>query len=231
MPETNYRKTNTSVMKKQMILWVLPLCVIGQQCAPVFSDMQGARMVGKGNKEVTPFFTSTGAKIEGDAGRLQNHLGTHLSFGLAERWEMRTRLEYTWNAIDFGDDDGEPVGLLVLGAGPKVSLLKDRIAASLPAMLALSGEGVFLQSLQPTLLFTVPVIRDIVDFNSSVKYVLMPLDGVWGMPAVNVGLSIGNPKGITLRTEYGWMFYTVEAGHYNQFSVGLGLPLNRKKKM
>ena len=63
-------------------LWVIPALVAIQGCAPMFSD---ARMVGRGQTEVTASLTPTGASVMGDSRYLMNDYRIQAMRGIGER--------------------------------------------------------------------------------------------------------------------------------------------------
>ena len=51
------------------VVWLVPALVMAQGCAPMFSD---ARLVGRGQTELTASLTPTGASVMGDSRHLMN---------------------------------------------------------------------------------------------------------------------------------------------------------------
>ena len=139
---------------KTLLFLMIFMVFVSFSCAPVFSDLQSAKLVGKGNFETTPNFTTTSWTANGETDHIQNHFGFQLGYGLSNRVDLRARYEFIG-----GDKDVADVKLNVFGIGPKISLLKDRIAAYVPIGFAFGGdvEGIDEIELQPTLLFTIPV--------------------------------------------------------------------------
>ena len=196
---------------KAILLSMIIVLVLTYSCAPVFSDIQSARLVGKGNFEATPNFTTTSQTFEGESDHIQNHYGLQLGYGLSKRIDLRARYEYIGLDSDGGSTN-------VFGIGPKVSLLKDRIAAYLPVGFAFGGdvEGIDEVEVQPTLLFTIPVGKNI-EINPSVKGII---SNEFYM-AFNLGLGLStNPNKYVIRPEYGILLNPGESGRYGQFSIG-----------
>jgi len=180
-------------------------------CAPVFSDMQSAKLAGKGNFEATPGFTTNSLTEEGETEHIQDHFGFQVGYGLSNRFDLRARYEHVRVADDGGNTN-------VFGIGPKLSLLTDRIAAYIPVGFAFGGDvdGIEELEVQPTLLFTVPVGKYI-EINPSLKGIIG--DDFYGV--FNLGLGISSNLGkYAIRPEYGLLFNTGENGHYSQFSIG-----------
>ena len=205
---------------KTLLFLMIFMVFVSFSCAPVFSDLQSAKLVGKGNFETTPNFTTTSWTANGETDHIQNHFGFQLGYGLSNRVDLRARYEFIG-----GDKDVADVKLNVFGIGPKISLLKDRIAAYVPIGFAFGGdvEGIDEIELQPTLLFTIPVGEN-VEINPSVKGII----GGEFYYAVNLGLGLSSDlKKYVIRPEYGLFFNPGESGHYGQFSVGATIYLFR----
>lgn len=117
----------------RLLLVSIGIIVFLQSCAPVFSELQSARTVGKNNFEETPsastVFYSLGEGLES----VQRHFGLQGAYGLWSRVDLRIRYEY----ISLPRDDG---GIGVIGIGSKFSLVEDKIAFHLPIGKAI-GEG------------------------------------------------------------------------------------------
>jgi hypothetical protein len=180
-------------------------------CAPVFSSLQSAKLIGKGNVEVAPHFTSTSAIGEGESEHVQNHFGFQLGYGLSNHIDIITRYENI--AGSMGN-----ISANVFGIGPKVSLIKDRMAAYVPVGFAFGGDlgGVSEFEVQPTLLFTMPVGK-YVEINPSAKGII----GDDFYYAVNLGLGLSTDfTKYVIRPEYGMLFNPGESGHFGQFSIG-----------
>ncbi len=131
-------------------LWCLLIGFSG--CAPGFSEMQSAKLVGKGNIEATPSFSTVSFLEDGESDQMQKHVGVQAAYGVAEGFDLRSRIEYIWN------DD---INATVIGVGPKFSIWKDHIAGYVPLGFAF-GEDIETSEtwqLHPTMLFTVPYTR------------------------------------------------------------------------
>ena len=172
-------------------------------CAPVFSDLQSAKLVGRDQVEVTPGYT--GVFSEGE--HVQDEFGLQFATGLADRVDLRVRYTHV-------------EGVNVVGLGPKVSLLKDRIAVAVPVGFAFGSDVQSSKTWQihPTLLLTAPVDRH-VELNVSGK-VLVPFSDSDTTVAFNVGLGLGNLERWAIRPEFGMLFDPGQSGHYTQFSIG-----------
>jgi hypothetical protein len=70
-----------------------------------------------------------------------------------------------------------------------------------------------------------------VDFNPSLKYLVMLCKGCQNAMAVNAGFAFSSDlTKWSIRPEYGLMFNPNEKGHYNHFSIGLSLNISNLSK-
>jgi hypothetical protein len=187
-------------------------------CAPVFSDLQSARLVGPGRVEVTPGFSTVSFSDEGDSEHVQNHAGIQVATGVHEKVDLRVRYE----RVKVEDSPG----VNVVGFGPKIQPVRDHGAAYVPGGFAFGGgiDSAETWSVHPTLLLTGQV-QSSVELNGSVKY-LVPLREEAGdnLLAFNVGLGLGPARGRwAIRPEFGMLFNPGESGHFTQFSVGFSI--------
>lgn len=195
-----------------------------QSCiAPVFSDLQSARLVGKKNVELTPSYSTVGFNEDGESEGIQNHIGAQMAVGLSDKVDLRVRFEHVWLK---NDDEGYDEQ--ILGLGPKISLVKDRVAAYLPVGAALSDFSTF--QFHPTILFTVPVVSNQIDFNPSAKYLISFCEDCDNFLALNLGMALSNDLNKwAFRTEYGFLFTPDESGSYRQFSFGFSYTFHKKE--
>ena len=187
-------------------------------CAPVFSELQSAKLVGKGRVEVTPGFSSVLLAGDGDSEHLLDHAGVQLAAGVHDRVDLRVRYERVWV------EDG--AGINVLGFGPKIRLFEGWAAAYVPVGFAFGGDVDSGKTWQvhPTLLLT-GQLHPSVELNWSAKY-LVTLHEEAGddLLAFNVGFGLGPADGRwTIRPEYGLAFDPGEDGHFDQFSIGVSV--------
>ena len=197
-----------------MILAAALLLSVG--CAP-FSELQDARVVGKGRVEVTPGVGVVDWVDENESTDAYDDVGIQVAWGVGETTDLRMRLERL--SIDGGSSYN------VFGIGPKMALTPDRTALYLPVGLAFGeniGDEWETVQFHPTLLATFPLGRG-VDLNPSVKG-LIPVTAEDGnaLMAVNIGLGLStDPERWILRPEIGYLFDPGEDGHYRHFSLGL----------
>jgi hypothetical protein len=197
---------------------VLAASLAPAACAPVFSDLQSARMLPPGAVEVTPGLGTTWVRSSdgGDGGRVQDQLGAQVGYGLARAVELRARYE----RVRVGDEGG----VNVVALGSKVALVHDRLAFYVPFAIAFDSSAASPAFVaQPALLATFDAAR-FVEVSPSVKYTvpINDADGFRGL-ALTLGLGIG-PRGAAwkVRPEAGVFFGRDDATWY-QASVGLSL--------
>jgi hypothetical protein len=184
-------------------------------CAPPFADMQSARLAGPKRVELTPGYSSVSFSEDGETEKVQDHFGLQVATGISDRVDLRARFE----RISVDDD-----GVNVIGAGPKVALLPERLALYVPVGFAFGSDidsGDTWQ-VHPTLLGTVPLVADRLELNTSGK-VLVPISSSVAetLVAFNMGLGIGDLSRIVVRPEVGFLFNPGESGHYRHFTIGL----------
>jgi hypothetical protein len=209
-------------MKKS--IYFVTLLYLLQSCAPVFSDLQSARLVGRGNIEVTPSFSTVSFAEDGESEGIQNHIGTQAGFGLSDKVDLRLRFEHIWLK-----DDGS-YNEQIFGIGPKFKLKENVFALYLPFGFAFSDISESLE-FQPTLLMTLPLSPNKIDFNTSAKGILQFCDGCDALVAVNLGFALSEDLNRwAFRTEYGHLYNPGEQGHYGQLSVGFSYIFLKKVK-
>lgn len=197
-------------------------------CVAPFSDLQSARLLGKGNVEVTPSYTSVSVSDEGQTEHIQNHFGAQIGFGLAKFMDLRLRYEHISATIDT-----ESVSVNVLGFGPKFRLAKKWLAFYVPIGFAFGGDvenGGDSWQVHPTLLATLPIAK-FLEINPSAK-VMIPFksDAADTLFAFNLGLAISSDvTKWAIRPEIGFCTGSV-SGTFMQISVGLSLGSGLFKK-
>ncbi len=197
---------------KAMNSFLLAILALGAfSCAPVFSTLQSAKLVGKGNFEATPHFTTTSSKEEGESDHIQNHFGFQVGYGLSKGVDLIARYENIVISNEGGNAN-------VFGIGPKINLVRDMVAAYIPVGFAFGQDigGIEQLEVQPTLLFTFPV-GPYVEINPSAKGII----GEDFYYALNFGVGLSTDfKKYVIRPEYGLCFNPGESGHFSQFSIG-----------
>jgi len=206
--------------------WMLvPICVVValSGCAG-FADYQSARLVGEGSTEITPGVSQSYLRGAGQTERGFTHYGVRVARGIAEGGDLVFGLEY----IRPGGDAAE--SRWVFGAGPKLSIVPDRLAFWLPVGMGTVGSGGGTRAWQtnPTLLFTAEPTPDL-EVTPSAK-VLIPLNSEdRGNYALVFNLGLGwSPSDAdwTLRPEGGVIW---DPGQSDQlglhFGIGISIPL------
>lgn len=198
-------------------IFILSMCC--SSCAPVFSEMQSARTVGQNKIEVTPSLSAVNFREKEDVELIQNHAGVQLAYGLTPKIDLRLRFEYIW--FDFDDLSD---GISVLGIGPKFSLIENKIALYLPVGKVIGKYSADYDcESHPTLLFTIPALKDKIDINLSPKYLMIFGDEYFDYMAFNFGFSLSNNLNKwCLRPEYGILINPdiTGNGHYTHLSLG-----------
>lgn len=194
-----------------------------QSCVPVFSELQSARLVGDGNVELTPHYSSVSFSEDGDTETIQNELGLQLAYGLSPKVDLRIRYENLWLK-----GDGVADGISIIGFGPKFSIVQDKLAVYAPFGTAIAEDVENAWEFQPTLFLTVPVIPQKLDFTISPKYIFTFCEDCEDFLAFNAGLSISSDLAKwAIRPEYGILLNPGESGHASHFSIGASLVLSK----
>jgi hypothetical protein len=188
----------------------------GYGCAPVFSDFQSAKLAGRGGVEMTPSYSSVWTS-GGDGGHVQDEYGSQAATGLTDRLDLRLRYVHT-------------EGVNIAGFGPKIGLVKDRVAVAIPVGFAF-GNGVRTNdtwAVHPTLVLTGPIDSH-AEMNVSTK-VLIPLSSNGGdtLVALNIGAGLGHLKRWAIRPEVGVLFDPHKHGQYIQAGIGLTVFAGRR---
>jgi hypothetical protein len=183
--------------------------LVATGCAPVFSDFQSAKLVGPERVEVTPTASSVYASGK-NSGHVQNEYGLEVGSGVLERLDLRAR----YVRVE---------GVNVFGFGPKVSLVKDKVAVSVPVGFAFGNDVDSAKSwaVHPTVLLT-DTVNPHVELNATLKG-LIPLSKGGGdtLVAVTVGAGFGNLERWVIRPELGFLFDPGQSGHFTHLGVGL----------
>jgi hypothetical protein len=190
-------------------------------CAPVFSDLQSARLAGRGRVEVTPSASS----VSSDGVEVQHHFGLQLATGVHDRVDLRLRYEHV--RVDGGDELGGSHGVDVVGFGPKLGLVQDRLALAVPVGFAFgedvdSGET---WQIQPTLIGSLPVVKH-VELTAAGKYIVpLSAEDADSLVALNIGLGLGPADRWVVRPEVGFLWNPGEEGHFVHLSLGFSFLL------
>jgi hypothetical protein len=231
---------------KQISILMFLLFIFGIACAPAFSEFQGAEVIGKGNIEVTPFYSSVSMDISNSEyneeedenpldtssdGEIQTHIGVHLAYGLSDKIDIRAKYEKISPTIDFG------VSAKVMSLGLKYKLLSnDSYIFSIYAPLTIVSMSMSLDLtdestddedtsdnmniFEPTFLLTVPIKTPFgnIDINPSFK-ILIPLEEDSPDNGLVFNLGSGyNFKNFVIRPEFGVLL--LEDEKYHHFGIG-----------
>jgi len=184
-------------------------------CAPPFSELQSARLVGVGHREVTAGYNTVNAGYAGQSAHVQNEVSAQAAFGVAANTDIRARYDHIATA------DGS---FHALSAGPKFGLVKDAVSLYLPVGIGWGGgvQSARTLVLNPTLLATRRFDQH-AEVTGSMKY-------YWWMHntnepklfAWNLGLGLSSDLDRwALRPEVGLLRDVKDSGHNAQFSLGL----------
>ena len=211
------------------IILLLSLLTVFISCfAPVFSDLQNAKLLGPGKIEVTPSFSTVSYSSEGESGHLQNHFGIQGGVGIFSLMDFRLRYEY----INVDTNGGDPFHANILGFGPKFKLIKDVMAFYVPVGFAFSEdiETADTWQVHPTLLTTLR-LNKYIEFNPSAK-ILIPFKSEQStLVAFNLGIGLSaDLDRWAVRPEIGFLLNPGESGYYWHLSLGFSLLLHRKNE-
>lgn len=186
-------------------------------CAQVLSNLQSARMANKNHFELTPMFSTVDAVDHDKTIHLQNEFGLHAEIGLSEKISICVRPELISSE---GSDYYSTT--FFIGLGPKISLMENNIAISLPVGTGINDDFMNEWEFHPALLLTYPAIRKKLDITLSPKYLLSFCKDCNDFVAINIGLAISNDLSKwSVCPEYGQLFDFGEKGHTGQFSIGI----------
>jgi len=219
---------SVSLRNVMVVFALMGMTALVTGCVAPFSDLQSARLLGKGNVEVTPSYTSVSVSDEGQTEHIQNHYGAQIGFGLAKFLDLRLRYEHISATVD-----EDIVSANVIGFGPKFRLAKNWLAFYVPIGFAFGGDvedGSESWQIHPTLLATIPIAKYL-EINPSAK-IMIPFssDSFDTLYAFNLGLAISSDVSKwAIRPEVG-VCTSFSSGSFMQFSVGLSLGSGLFKK-
>ncbi len=203
-------------------VYVFSLCVLalGIGCAPTFSELQSARLAGRGRVEITPSYSHTAFSNDGETEKVQDHFGLQLATGVSDKTDLRVRYELIKVEDDYVN---------VLGAGPKFGTASERFAFYAPIGFAFGSDIDMSETFQfhPTALVTIPA-GDKTEVNLSGK-ALIPFDQDQdNLIAFNLGLGLGSDlNDWVVRPETGILINPGEDGVFWHLSLGFTKYLER----
>src|SRR5262245_54947668 len=122
-------------------------------CVPFLADHQSARVLPRGEMELTPSFSYVSFSNEGETEHIQDQFGARFGYGLAEQVDFHA----TFERISFDRDVADDLNLNLIAFGAKIGLVPDRVAFYVPIGFAFGEpvEDVFQTlTVAPTLLAT-----------------------------------------------------------------------------
>ena len=193
------------------------------RCSPFVCDMQGASLAGKHKVEITPgissvqFAEETKTNTESPKQTTGQLAGMQVAYGVSDKMDVRVRIEH----VEYRNES-----VTLFSVGPKFMLKKDRIALFTPIWFM----GFTPVSTQPTLLFSIPVVSNKIEFNPSVKTLISlggyaPTTGILVAWKVGFGISTDLSRW-AIRPEYGVAYNMSEKSQYSNYSIGLSLNLS-----
>ena len=189
---------------------------ISSNCAPVTSDMQSAKLTGKGGMELTIDKGSLDYESdENQISEIQDNLGLLFAYGLSEKFDLRGRYEsINLNNIDNDGDEITKYSLMRLGL--KHEIITNKLALYLPYSIYYNSEGEDgPKTLEPTLIYT-KTIKDAYELNPSAK-VIIPMDEEMVDDDLGLAFNLGfglNPGRLLKKVEFEKAVFRAEYGIY-----------------
>jgi len=216
---TSFRAITAFTLTTCLLFLVL---VLMAGCAAPFSDLQSAKLAGKGKVEATPSFSTIQYSDDNndDSRHVQDNFGIQAAYGMSNNADFRLRFEHI--VIDKEGED--PFN--VIGFGPKIGIVEGAVALNLPFGFALR-DGIDVSEtweFHPTLLLT-PLGGNQFEVNTSAKAII-PLNRENSdvLIAFNLGVGLSrNMEKWAIRPEVGILLNPGEDGRFTHFSVGLSI--------
>ncbi len=201
-------------------------------CVAPFSDLQSAKLAGKGNFEVTPGYSSISASDEGESQKVQENYGVQIGYGVTKFMDLRLRYEYLRATVD----PETTANVNIIGFGPKFRLAKNWLALYVPIGFAFGGDmeaGASSDTWQihPTLLATL-TFGKYLEINPSAK-IMIPFSKAEfdTLYAFNLGFAVSTDVNKwAIRPEVGLCTGPDLGGTFLQFSIGFTLNSGLLKK-
>ncbi|MEZ4688176.1 MAG: hypothetical protein R3B47_19575 [Bacteroidia bacterium] len=204
------------------LLAFVVFCLTQQSCAPIFSEFQTARTVGKDKLEIVPFYSHLGEIDNGNTYSLQSHGGLQFAYGFCSNFDLRAR-------FDVIGADGWGEGRSAFSIGGKYSIIEDRLSVFLPVGRALGENTSDSWQIQPTAFLTVPVLENRLDATIGPKYVFTFGQNTRNYAGANLGLSFSTDiNKWAIRPEYGILFNPDQSGLITQFGIGFSATIGTK---
>jgi hypothetical protein len=182
---------------------VSPLATLLTGCLPFLADHQSARILPRGELEVTPSFSHVSFSSDGETDHIQDQYGARLGYGLSKQVDVRATFEHITVDQDVG---GGSRSLNVVGVGAKFGLIPDWVAFYLPIGFA-TGENVDESetwTVAPTLLAT---------WRGGPQFEVTPsIKAIYPFAAENPELSLGVHLGMGLSSNLEQWAFRPEIG-------------------
>ncbi len=212
-----------SYIQNQLVVLIIATTLLSS-CAPVFSDMQSARTVGKNRVELTPSYSKVKFNYDGESEVYQTQAGMQVAYGLTSKIDIRARYEYLrFDMLNSFAILGSNNKAQVFGIGPKLNVINQYLSIYLPFGRAFGEYADDSWQFHPTIIATIPAVKNKLDINSSVKY-LVPLqaESQDNLLAFNFGLALSNNLNRwAIRPEYGILMNPTGDGYFNHLSLGI----------
>lgn len=200
-------------MQKSVITLLFPM-LLASCVAPINTTYESARMLGKGEIEVTGNYSHYSASSEGESDAVNNNFGVRLGYGINNKINLKLRYEGLISTYE----DADMVNYLDIA--PKFQIIEGKIAATLPLGLYFTGDdSKFVIS--PKFMFTYPA-NDKFEVTLATKADIFPEDESNVYLGFNLGLGISSDLNRwAIRPEAGLMIDPNESGVYWAFGVGI----------
>jgi hypothetical protein len=186
------------------------------------SQFQGAKSVGKGNAELTAFYSNVGAAYNGESDKVFNNFGFQSGIGMSKLTEIRVR----YDRFNYHEGDGEGVNTLMVG--PKFSTSGGKFAFYLPFGFNFGNDLGNNWMADPTLIFSLP-LGEKVNLNLTPGYMFTFEEGSGiddGLLKLNLGFGINLGEGWVIRPEGGLLYFVSDFdGNFYNFGLGLSKKL------
>ena len=216
-------------------------------CAPVFNEFQGANTVGKGNKQITPYISSSQVKSSDSdesnlsVGDINNTIGIRYAYGINDNRDIH--LKY-----DKIDGEGGVIEGFLMSIGVKQFISREqnnkhRLSFYLPLSYASrsiqdisgiemddSGDTQNYLLLEPTIIASSKLSKNI-DLNYSAKYIQKIAGDDIGDDidengfGLNLSVTFSLSEMISLIPEYGILFWDEE--QFIHSGIGINVDLDK----
>lgn len=182
--------------------------------APLNTSYESARMLGKGETELTGSYTHYTVSSEGESDAINNNYGVRLGFGFNDIFNLKLRYER------LAPTSEDASGVNYIDIAPKFQIVKGKIAGTLPLGLYFDGDDSEFV-LSPKFIFTYPA-NDKFEVSLATKADIFPGDVDNVYLGFNLGLGISSDLNRwAIRPEAGLMIDPGESGAYWAFGVGI----------